>query len=237
MVFDGEVREAAARIEPVGRHDRAGRTGREAGRAAAAVIGGRRIGRERQVREEFAQHEQRARAGIDQVGVLADPAEPGIARERFLQYRGRIDEGAIAEAADRFLDAVRELLQPAAHDVVIVAAEGVARDVGAFAVGEDLLRRGAVGSQAVHAHRQHAQRARHQFGRVRALAAVALHVVHVAVHAGIEPGLQVHGIGIESGLRDADLLETQLGGESGDARLERGECGRRKRGSIHGTAV
>ena len=61
--------------------------------------------------------------------VLADPAESGVARERFLQHRRRIDEGAIAERADFVGDAVGQFLQAAAHHLVVVAAERVTRDV------------------------------------------------------------------------------------------------------------
>src|SRR5690606_18410572 len=43
LVLDGQVADAAARVEQVGRHDRAGRAHLDAARAAAAVRGGRRI--------------------------------------------------------------------------------------------------------------------------------------------------------------------------------------------------
>ena len=50
--------------------------------------------------KQFAEHEQRARARVDQVRVLADPAETRVARERLFHDRRRIDERAVAEGAD-----------------------------------------------------------------------------------------------------------------------------------------
>src|ERR1700690_298319 len=43
--FDGQVRNAAACVEPIGRQDRTGRAGGQAGAAAAAVSAARRIER------------------------------------------------------------------------------------------------------------------------------------------------------------------------------------------------
>ena len=45
VVFDGEIRDAAARIQPVWRHDGAGRAGVDAGAAGTAVVGDRLGGR------------------------------------------------------------------------------------------------------------------------------------------------------------------------------------------------
>ena len=97
VVLDREVGNAAARIELVRRRDRAGRAGRQAGAAAAAAVLGARVDRQWQVGVELAQHEERARALVDEVGVLADPAEPGIAGQRLFHHRARVDEGAMAE--------------------------------------------------------------------------------------------------------------------------------------------
>jgi hypothetical protein len=48
--------------------------------------------------------------------------------------------------------------------------------------------------QVIHARRDHAHGARHQLGGPRALHAVARHVVHRAVKAGVEPRAQT-GLG------------------------------------------
>ena len=100
VVLDREVGNAAARIELVGRRDRAGRAGGQAGAAAAAAVRRARVYGERQVGEQFAEHEERAGALVDEVRVLADPAKAGIARERLLHDGRRIDERAVAERAD-----------------------------------------------------------------------------------------------------------------------------------------
>ena len=87
--LDGEIGNAAPRIELIGRGDRAGGTGGNAGRAGAAVRAGGLVHRQRQVGEDLADEEIRAGVARDQVGVLADPAEAGVARQRLLQHRAR----------------------------------------------------------------------------------------------------------------------------------------------------
>ena len=136
FVFDGQVGDAAARIEPVRRDDRLGRADVDAAHAGAAMRAGRRVDRQRQVDVDLAEEEPRAAVLVDQAGVLADPAQPGVARQRALEHRRRVDEHAMAERPDLLGDAVGELLQALPHQLVVVAAERVARDVGALAVGE-----------------------------------------------------------------------------------------------------
>ena len=62
-----------------------------------ALAGGVRC--QRQVGEHLADEEPRAGIARDQIGVLADPAEPGIARQRLLQHRRAVDEHPIAVRA------------------------------------------------------------------------------------------------------------------------------------------
>ena len=96
VVLDRQVGDAAARVEPVGRHDRARGADVDAGRAAAAVAGHGRVDRQRQVGEYLAEEEPGTVLPVEQVGVLADPAEPRIARERLLEHRRAVGECAIA---------------------------------------------------------------------------------------------------------------------------------------------
>ena len=106
--LDRQVGQAAPRVDPVGRDDRPCRAGRQAARAAAAVGGAlRRIDRQRQVGVELAEEEEAARALVDQVGVLADPAEPGLLGDGLLEHRCAVGEGAVAERADVLGDAAR----------------------------------------------------------------------------------------------------------------------------------
>ena len=85
--LDGQIGDAAPRIELVGRDDGPRRAGRHAGRAAAAVRAGRRVDGQRQVGEDLAEEKIRAGVARDEVGVLADPAQPGIARQRLFEHR------------------------------------------------------------------------------------------------------------------------------------------------------
>ena len=102
-----------------------------------------------QIGVELAEEEPGARLRVDQIGVLADPAETRLLGQRLFQHRRRVDEDAVAEGADGRGDAVGELLQAAAQHLVVVAAQGVARDVGAGGVARSAqagLRRGRAGS-------------------------------------------------------------------------------------------
>src|SRR5690606_13673552 len=105
FMLDGEVGNAAPRVEPVRRGDRAGGADLDAAHAGAAVRGGRRVDRQRQVDIDFAEEEPRAAVLVDQAGVLADPAQAGVARQRALEPRRRVDEHAVAERTDLLADA------------------------------------------------------------------------------------------------------------------------------------
>ena len=80
------------RVEPVGRRERARRTGVEAGPALSAMVGFRRVGLEVEVGEDRAQKQPGAEFARHQIGVLALPAEPGARRERLLHERRGVDE-------------------------------------------------------------------------------------------------------------------------------------------------
>ena len=113
--LDGQVRDAAARVELVRRDDRAGRTRVEAGGAGAAVRADGRRRRQRQVGVELAQEELGAAVARQQQRVLAPPAEPGLRRQRDLEDRRAVGEDPMAEVADLVADARGEALQPVAQ--------------------------------------------------------------------------------------------------------------------------
>ena len=92
LVLDGEVGNAAARIEPVGRRESARRAGVEAGAAGAAMVVFGRVGGKRGGGEDRAEEQPGAEIARDEVGVLALPAEPGRLRQRLLHHRRGIDE-------------------------------------------------------------------------------------------------------------------------------------------------
>ena len=199
VVLDRQVGDAAPRVEPVGRDDGLRRADVDAGAAAAAMRAGRRRGRQRQVDEDLAQEEHRAALALQRQRVLAAPADAAARGQLHLEHRRRIGEDARAERADLLRQPVGQRLQPRAQHLVVVAAARVDRHRRLLRAAQALplhrlpaRRRGA--RQVVHARGDHAHRARHQLGRTRALRAVALHVVHRAVEALRQPGVQA-GLG------------------------------------------
>src|SRR5215469_8301938 len=91
--FDGEIRNAEARVDRISalggrRNDRTGWAGIYTTRAGTAAIRRRgifRIGFDFERDQQFSQEEPRAALLIDEAGILADPAEAGLARIRPLQ--------------------------------------------------------------------------------------------------------------------------------------------------------
>ena len=166
---------------------RVGQTSMQA-RAAAAVRLGRRGHRQRQVDVDLAEEEHRAAVAIERERVLAAPADAAARGQLDLEHRRRVGEDAMAERPDRPGDAVGELLQAPAQDLVIVAAARIERDRRPARVGEAMpldglpSRRGRRG-QVVEPRRDHAHRARHELGRAGAAHAVRGHVGHLAVEA------------------------------------------------------
>ena len=188
--LDRQIRDAAARVELVRRDDGLRGADVEARPARAAVLGDGRVGRQRQVRVELAEQEPRAVA-VEQIRVLADPAEAGVARERLLEHGRAVDEDAIAELRRRARAiAVGESLQPLAQHLVIVAAERVARDIARRRIRERGARVARSVRPVAHARRDHPDGARHELGGPRALAAVPLHVAHRPVATEREPALE-----------------------------------------------
>ena len=99
-MLDGEIGDAAPRIQPYGADDGpVGQAGMHAWQVPQCALAGC-IRRQRQVGEDLAEEEARAGVARDEVGVLADPAEPGIARQRLLQHRRAVDAHAVAERPD-----------------------------------------------------------------------------------------------------------------------------------------
>ena len=95
------------RIEHARLDERAGRTRLETARAAAALLEPLRVGLERQRADDLAEKQPRAELGVDQAGVLADPAEPGVLRVDALLHRAGVDVGARVERLGRLLRASR----------------------------------------------------------------------------------------------------------------------------------
>src|SRR5882724_13417870 len=91
LVLDGEVGNAAPRVELVGRGKRRGRTDVETGLARAAMIGLGLVARQVERGVDRAEKQPGAEPARDQVGVLALPAEAGGLRQRLFHYGRGID--------------------------------------------------------------------------------------------------------------------------------------------------
>src|SRR5258708_8121531 len=87
--FDRQVRNAARRIQLVGR-ERGGGADVDAAGAGSATVGRRGIGVERERRQQLAEEEPGAEGLVDQACGLADPAESGLAGVGTLQPRGGV---------------------------------------------------------------------------------------------------------------------------------------------------
>ncbi len=142
--------------------------------------------------------------------MLADPAESGVARERLLQDRAAVDEHAMRAGNAVLADFLSESRETSAQDLVIVAAERVARDVRALGVAQDLVSVARLRRQVVHARRDDAQGSGDQLLRPRASAAMPLHVVHCSMAALFEPAHQALLVRRDLDTGDADLLEAEL---------------------------
>ena len=133
LVLDGEVGDAAPRIEPVGCREGVGRAGVEAGAAGAAMVLLRRVRLDLGRGEDRAEKQPRAELAADEIGVLALPADAGGFGERLFHDRRGVDED-LHVAAGPGDDAAGDLLQPALDDVVIVAVLRIDGDRAAVAL-------------------------------------------------------------------------------------------------------
>ena len=224
-MFDGQVGDAAPGVHLPGRDDGVGGAVVEAGAAIAAMIAHRRVHRQRQISEDFAQKEPRAGLAGENVGMLAHPAESRAAGDGLLQNRRAVHEHPVAEGADRLRDALGQPLQPLAHQFVIVPAQRITRYVTAARIPQYRPGVGGVGRQVVHAHADDATGAGHQFRRSAAQGAVALHPRHLACHARLEPGQQARLVLGEIRIANAHGRKSQFGCPAADPHDDVLRCG------------
>ncbi len=148
--------------------------------------------------------------------MFANPAEARLGCQRPLEDGGGVDEGApltqglfsaLKQLGAARFDAITQLFEPVAQHFVVVATESIAADIAEGRIaqggGEARLER-----QVVHPHRQHPHRARQQLVGARAHHAVARHVIHAAVIARIQPGLQSRLFDTQVGVGDARLVKS-----------------------------
>ena len=88
-VLDRQVRQAAGRVEDARLDERAGRTGLETRVQLTALLQPLRVGLERQRADDLAEEEPGAELGVDQAGVLANPARARHTARRRAPAPGR----------------------------------------------------------------------------------------------------------------------------------------------------
>src|SRR3546814_14509032 len=130
-MLDGEVGDAAPRVDPEGGGEGVGGAGRKAGGATPAMHLVRRGRCEVERRVDRAQEEPTAMLAADEVGVLALPAQSRRLGQRLLHHRRRVDEH-LEVAVTLGDDAAGARLQRLLYGVVIVPAPCVDRDAAAF---------------------------------------------------------------------------------------------------------
>jgi len=224
VMLDRQIRDAASGIEAIRRNDGLRRADVDAGAARAAMGADRGLCRrcQRQVGVDLAEEKPRAGLAIQQQGVLADPAEPGVAGQRLFEHRRTVGEHAITMRRDGFRHPLGQLLQPAPHQLVIVAAQRVARDVGRFRVGQHGL--GVLSGWAIVEPRaDHRHRARQQPCRRFAQARMLCHPRHPAMQPVVEPALQMGAVVIERLRGDAGIGEAEFTRPDTDLRGPVGE--------------
>jgi hypothetical protein len=98
LELDGQVGNAAACVELVGRHDCSRRAGVETGAARSAVRADGRRDRQWQIGVDLAQKKERSRVAGEQQGVFPTPAQPCLRCQRDLEHRSAVGEDAVAIA-------------------------------------------------------------------------------------------------------------------------------------------
>ena len=126
--FNGEVGNAAAGIDDVRFSDSARGTGADAQPTRFAEIDGRLIGIQLQCRENFAQQQPGAEAGRDEIGMFADPAQPGLLRPCFFHDGPGVDVPARLSLWSQLTNARGQLFEPRAHHVMIILPPGIPCD-------------------------------------------------------------------------------------------------------------
>ena len=212
-VLDGQVRDAAPRVEHVGRGEGVGGTVVEAARARAAVVlrrGRRRARARRRAGSRRGRPTSRGAAGAGRCSCRRSrgrrgrrpPARGGASGRRRRRSAWRPSTDVDERGAQR--------AKPRDHDVVVVAAPGVARDAAVAPLGVEGRRGDPVvdGDGHDRAHR------REQRPWVGALRRIARHPAHVGGVPGGRPRLEVdERVGERLGGRDADDVEAVPGGE------------------------
>src|SRR5262249_52004087 len=128
-MLDGEIGDAAPRIERVGVDEGAGGAGVETGAAFAATWGFRCRRGAFEIQQKLAQDQPAAGAGCDHDRVFADEADAAQLRRLPLEKRRGVDAGAPGDWVSAGSgDALGEPLEFAFEEAVVIDAPGITRD-------------------------------------------------------------------------------------------------------------
>jgi len=114
LEFDGEIGNAAPRVERVGGDNGLRRADVDTGLAGSAVAGCGRVHRQRQIGVDLAEKKPRSVLAVQEQGVFAAPAEAGLAGECHFQHRRAVGEDAETVFADLRADFLGQALQAVA---------------------------------------------------------------------------------------------------------------------------
>ena len=178
FVLDRQIRNAAPRIDLIGRGERARGTHIETSAAGAAVIMLRLVGRDLQRREDRPEKQPGTIKPRHEIGVLALPTRAGRLRQWFLHYRRGVDEH-LHVRAKAVRNEAGKLPQLRFHHVVIVVALRVAGDRGAVLCSEALRR--IVLRPIVRANYNDCPRFRPECLRIGSSFGISFHPVHGAM--------------------------------------------------------
>ena len=136
LVLDGQVGDAAARVELVGRRKRVGRTDVETAPAVAAVVGVGTIGRDQAVVRMTPRYSHEPWLRETRLVCLPCQPSPASAASGF-SISGAVSTNTLTSPPDAACSAARGALQARLDDVVVVAPLGVDRDAGARRLVEE----------------------------------------------------------------------------------------------------
>ena len=128
--FDGEIGNAAGRVDRTIREDAIRGAGFDTTRAGAAVIGDeRRIRFKGEIEKDFGEQKIRAVLWINETGILADPANARTLGEITLKDGACVAVPAVFyRTSDLLFDKLNEFLHPSGEDIMIVISPGIGGD-------------------------------------------------------------------------------------------------------------
>src|SRR6185437_15398336 len=135
VVLDGEIGDAARRIEPIGCREGVRRADLLTPGTTAAAVGVRRVGCDVERGVDLAEEQPGAVRARDEVGVLALPAQPGALGEGLFHHRRGVHEHLYLFTAARG-DELGEVLQHSLYDVVVIAVAGIDGDGAAIGLAK-----------------------------------------------------------------------------------------------------